>query len=122
MENNIITIAKIREIENDEGRKLFLEKWSLNGFIRYCILQVTPFFKVRGPFYTSNEYSIKDWEEYVKYLMNHLYLTCAAFITDNTISYKVEDISHLEENDENYDLIPKLQEFVYIYRKAINNG
>lgn len=123
MENNIITITKIREIEW-ENHKLFLEKWSLNGFIRYCIFReyyasfTSP--KIRGPFYNSEKWILQNWEETLEYFKNHV-LMYAAYITDNIVSYKMEDINHIEETDENYDIIPKLHEFIYLYKEEKDN-
>ena len=131
-----ITITKIKEIEW-ENHKLFLEKWSLNGFTRYCTFRIyylsTPnpddplkpitflFSKMRGPFYDSEKWILRNWEETLEYFKNHISMY-AAYNTDNTISYKMEDIDHIEENDENYDLIPKLHEFVNLYKEEKDNG
>ena len=76
---------------------------------------------MRGPFYDSEKWILRNWEETLEYFKNHISMY-AAYNTDNTISYKMEDIDHIEENDENYDLIPKLHEFVNLYKEEKDNG
>lgn len=136
---NIITIERIKGIEL-EDHKLFLEKWSINNFVKYCILQMDYlsfsdsldfdpsirntkflFSKVRGPFYKSNESMIEGWaytEEYFKY---HAPIICAIYDTSVIKSITIEDALNKKIDDDNYDMIPKLREFINLYRKECSN-
>lgn len=134
MMNNIITITKIRGLEW-ENHKLFLEKWSLNGFTRYCTLQMCYMSlenqnnpldpikillsKMRSQF--DPNYTLEDWEEFLKYVKNHYFIYASYIMNDIISSYKLEDVDHIKETDENYDIIPKLHEFVHLYKEEKDN-
>lgn len=136
---NIITIERIKGIEL-EDHKLFLEKWSIDKFVKYCVLQIDYlsfsdsldfdpsirntkflFSKVRGPFYESNESIIEDWKKTEEYFRYHEPIMCAIYDTSVIKSITIEDALNEKIDDDNYDMIPKLREFINLYRKECTN-
>ena len=131
-----ITIERIKGIEL-EDHKLYLEKWHINNFVRYCILQIDYlslpdshdsllrntkhlFSKTRGPFYDSKEQILESWEKAIEYVKSHC-LMYAIYDTSNIMTFTADD-SHQKISDENYSIVSKLREFIYLYRKENNNG
>lgn len=136
---NIITIERIKGIEL-EDHKLFLEKWSIGEFVKYCILQLDYlsfsdsldfdpsirntkfiFSKARGPFYESNESMIEGWKKTEEYFRYHEPIMCAIYDTSVIKSITIEDALNEKIDDDNYDMIPKLHEFINLYRKECAN-
>ena len=136
---NIITIERIKGIEL-EDHKLFLEKWSIGEFVKYCVLQMDYlsfsdsldfdpsirntkflFSKTRGPFYKSNESMIEGWAKTEEYFRYHEPLICTIYDTSVIKSITIEDALNKKIDDDNYDMIPKLHEFIYLYRKECVN-
>lgn len=132
---NIITIECIKGIEL-EDHKLFLEKWSIGEFVRYCILQIDYlsfpdsldfdpsirntkflFSKTRGLFYNSAE-NWKKIEDYFNYRKPIMY---GIYDTSITKSITIEDALNEKIDDDNFDMIPKLHEFIYLYGKECAN-
>ena len=132
---NIITIERIKGIEL-EDHKLFLEKWSIGKFVKYCILQIDYlsfpdsldfdpsirntkflFSKTRGLFYNSTE----NWKNIEDYFNYHRPIMYAAY--DNCVikSISIEDAINEKIDDDNSDMIPKLHEFIYLYGKECAN-
>ena len=136
---NIITIKRIKGIEL-EGNKLFLEKWSIGEFVKYCVLHMDYlsfsdsldfepsirntkflFSKTRGPFYESNESMIEGWTNIEEYFRYHKPLVYAAYGTSVIKSITIEDALNEKIDDDNYDMIPKLYEFINLYREECAN-
>lgn len=136
---NIITIERIKGIEL-ENHKLFLEKWSINNFVKYCVLQMDYlsfsdsldfdpsirntkflFSKVRGPFYESNESMIEGWKKTEEYFNYHKPIMYATYDTSVVKSITIEDALDNKIDDDNSDMIPKLYEFINLYRKECSN-
>ena len=136
---NIITIERIKGIEL-EDHKLFLEKWSIGEFVKYCILQMdyisfsdsldfdpsirnTKFLssKTRGPFYEFNESMTEGWAKTEEYFRYHKPIMCAIYDTSVIKSITIEDALNEKIDDDNYDMIPKLREFINLYRKECTN-
>ena len=132
---NIITIECIKGIEL-EDHKLFLEKWSIGEFVRYCILQIDYlsfpnsldfdpsirntkflFSKARGLFYNSAE-NWKNIEDYFNYHKPIMYTT---YDTSVIKSIAIEDALNEKIDDDNSNMIPKLYEFINLYRKECIN-
>lgn len=132
---NIITIERIKGIEL-EKHKLFLEKWSIGEFVKYCILQMDYlsfpdlldfdpsirntkflFSKIRGLFYNSTE-NWKNIEDCISYYKPIVYAT---YDTSVIKSITIEDATNEKIDDDNSDMIPKLHEFIYLYRKECIN-
>lgn len=128
---NIITIECIKGIEL-EDHKLFLEKWSIGEFVRYCILQIDYlsfpdsldfdpsirntkflFSKTRGLFYNSTE----NWKKIEDYFNYHKPIMYGTYDTSITKSIIIEDALNEKIDDDNFDMIPKLHEFIYLYGK-----
>lgn len=132
---NIITIERIKGIEL-ENHKLFLEKWSIGEFIKYCILQIDYlsfpdlldfepsirntkflFSKTRGLFYNSTE----NWKNIEDYFNYHKPIVYAIYDTSVIKSITIEDAINEKIDDDNSDMIPKLHEFIYLYGKECAN-
>ena len=132
---NIITIERIKGIEL-ENHKLFLEKWSIGEFIKYCILQIDYlsfpdsldfdpsirntkflFSKTRGLFYNSAE----NWKKIEDYFNYHKPIMYATYDASVVKSITIEDAINEKINDDNSDMIPKLHEFIYLYGKECAN-
>ena len=133
---NIITIERIKGIEL-EDHKLFLEKWSIGEFVKYCILQLDYlsfsdsldfdpsirntkflFSKTRGLFYNSAE----NWERIENYFNYHKPIMYLAYDINVIIkSITIEDALNEKIDDDNSDMIPKLHEFINLYRKECAN-
>lgn len=132
---NIITIECIKGIEL-EDHKLFLEKWSIGEFVRYCILQIDYlsfpdsldfdpsirntkflFSKTRGLFYNSAE----NWKKIEDYFNYHKPIMYGTYDTSITKSITIEDALNEKIDDDNFDMIPKLHEFIYLYGKECAN-
>lgn len=132
---NIITIECIKGIEL-EDHKLFLEKWSIDEFVKYCILQIDYlsfpnsldfdpsirntkflFSKTRGLFYNSAE----NWKKIEDYFNYHKPIMYGTYDTSITKSIIIEDALNEKIDDDNFDMIPKLHEFIYLYGKECAN-
>lgn len=128
---NIITIECIKGIEL-EDHKLFLEKWSIDEFVKYCILQINylsfpnsldfdPFIrntkflfsKTRGLFYNS----VENWKKIEDYFNYHKPIMYGTYDTSITKSITIEDALNEKIDNDNSDMIPKLHEFIYLYEK-----
>lgn len=128
---NIITIECIKGIEL-EDHKLFLEKWSIDEFVKYCILQINYlsfpnsldfdpsirntkflFSKTRGLFYNSAE----NWKKIEDYFNYHKPIMYGTYDTSITKSITIEDALNEKIDNDNSDMIPKLHEFIYLYGK-----
>lgn len=129
---NIITIECIKGIEL-EDHKLFLEKWSIDEFVKYCILQIDYlsfpnsldfdpsirntkflFSKTRGLFYNSAE----NWKKIEDYFNYHKPIMYGTYDTSITKSIIIEDTLNEKIDDDNFDMIPKLHEFIYMERSV----
>lgn len=132
---NIITIERIKGIEL-EKHKLFLEKWSIGEFVKYCILQIDYllfpdlldfdpsirntkflFSKTRGLFYNS----AGNWKRIEDYFNYHKPIMYATYDTSVIKSITIEDALNEKIDDDNSDMIPKLHEFIYLYGKECVN-
>lgn len=132
---NIITIECIKGIEL-EDHKLFLEKWSIDEFVKYCILQINYlsfpnsldfdpsirntkflFSKTRGLFYNSAE----NWKKIEDYFNYHKPIMYGTYDTSITKSITIEDALNEKIDNDNSDMIPKLHEFIYLYGKERAN-
>lgn len=132
---NIITIERIKGIEL-EKHKLFLEKWSIGEFVKYCILQIDYllfpdlldfdpsirntkflFSKTRGLFYNS----AGNWKRIEDYFNYHKPIMYATYDTSVIKSITIEDALNEKIDDDNSDMIPKLHEFIYLYGKEYAN-